>query len=116
MPTQCDPSLIAFAPVVARAAVAPFDGGRMTSEASVMLLAHAGHTIGLTRLLTSYFADPRGKIVAQASGSTATMRQVASTARSARPTPLTVPPVPTPATKASTPNAATISGAPSPMK
>ena len=40
MQTECSADLFGFAPVEGRKVVAAFDGGRMTSEAGALLLAH----------------------------------------------------------------------------
>ena len=51
MPTECSPTLFEFARVESRAVVALFDGGRITSDAGVLLLGATDRVIGLTRRL-----------------------------------------------------------------
>jgi hypothetical protein len=59
MPTDCTPALFEFEPVESRAVVAAFDGGSVTSDAGVLLLARADRKLGLTRRLAACFRDDR---------------------------------------------------------
>jgi hypothetical protein len=46
-------------PAVARKKVTPFDGGRLTSDGGVLLLAQAERAMGICRRLAACIADPR---------------------------------------------------------
>src|SRR4051812_32213832 len=59
MPTECSPTLFAFAPVEGRAVVAGFDGGAITSNAGALLLGATVQAIGLVRRFAGCFRDAR---------------------------------------------------------
>src|SRR3954447_13135983 len=59
MPTQCNPSLFAFAPAEGRPVVVSFDGGAITSDAGALLLGAPDRVLGLTRRLAACFKDSR---------------------------------------------------------
>jgi Transposase DDE domain group 1 len=59
MPTECSAELFGFEPVGSRAVVAGFDGGAVTSDAGVLLLARTNRAIGLTRRFAACFRDGR---------------------------------------------------------
>jgi hypothetical protein len=59
MPTECNSSLFAFAPVEGRAVVAAFDGGAITSDAGALLLGATDRAIGLVGRFAACFADQR---------------------------------------------------------
>jgi hypothetical protein len=59
MQTECSTELFAFAPVEARAVVAGFDGGTLTSDAGALLLGATDQVIGLTRRFAACFHDAR---------------------------------------------------------
>jgi hypothetical protein len=59
MQTECSAELFEFEPVERRAVVAGFDGGVVTSDAGVLLLARADRAIGLTRRFSGCFRDER---------------------------------------------------------
>jgi Transposase DDE domain group 1 len=59
MQTECNAAPFEFEPVESRAVVAAFDGGAVTSDAGVLLLARADRAIGLTRRLAGCFRDDR---------------------------------------------------------
>ena len=59
MPTECSPTLFAFAPVEGRAVVAGFDGGAITSNAGAPLLGATDRAIGLVRRFATCFRDAR---------------------------------------------------------
>src|SRR3954454_7368039 len=50
----------AFPPVQRKKVVAAFDGGRLTSDGGVMLLAAAERRLGIADRLAALIADPRG--------------------------------------------------------
>src|SRR3712207_8633779 len=59
MPTECSPTLVAFAPVENRRVVAGFDGGAITSNAGALLLGATYRAIGLVRRFAACFRDAR---------------------------------------------------------
>jgi hypothetical protein len=59
MPTECSPTLLAFAPVEGRAVVAGFGGGAITSNAGALLLGATDRAIGLVRRFAACFQDAR---------------------------------------------------------
>lgn len=59
MQTECNADLFGFARVDARAVVAAFDGGRMTSDAGALLLGAADRAIGLIARFSGCFTDRR---------------------------------------------------------
>ena len=59
MPTECSPTLFAFAPVEGRAVVAGFDGGAITPNAGALLLGATDRAIGLVRRFAACFRDAR---------------------------------------------------------
>jgi Transposase DDE domain group 1 len=59
MPTECSPTLFAFAPVETRRVVAGFDGGAITSDAGALLLGVTDRAIGLVRRFAGCFRDAR---------------------------------------------------------
>jgi hypothetical protein len=59
MPTECNPELLAFAPVEGRRVVAAFDGGTITSDAGALLLGETDRAIRLTERFASCFTDTR---------------------------------------------------------
>jgi hypothetical protein len=59
MPTECSPTLFAFAPVEGRAVVAGFDGGAITSNAGALLLGATDRAIGLVGRFATCFRDAR---------------------------------------------------------
>ena len=60
-PAECNDSAARFSfPAVARKKVtAAFDGGRLTSDGGVLLLAQAERELGLCAQLATCIADPR---------------------------------------------------------
>jgi hypothetical protein len=59
MRTDCSSDLFGFAPVEGRRVEAAFDGGRMTSDAGVLLLGRADRRLGLLRRFAACFVDGR---------------------------------------------------------
>src|SRR5689334_12874070 len=59
MQTECSAELFEFEPVEGRSVVAAFDGGAVTSDAGVLLLAKADRKLGLTGRLAACFRDDR---------------------------------------------------------
>jgi len=59
MQTECTPDLFGFEPAEGRAVVAAFDGGRVTSDAGVLLLARTDRAIGMARRFAACFRDGR---------------------------------------------------------
>ena len=59
MPTECNADLFGFEPAEGRAVVAAFDGGRVTSDAGVLLLARTDRAIGMARRFAACFRDGR---------------------------------------------------------
>ena len=59
MQAECIADLFGFAPVEGRAVVAAFDGGRVTSDAGVLLLARTDRAIGMARRFAACFRDGR---------------------------------------------------------
>lgn len=59
MPTECSNELLQFPDVEKRAVVAGFDGGKITSDAGILLLGEADRVIGLTKRLAGCFTDTR---------------------------------------------------------
>jgi len=59
MQTECTPNLFDFEPVEGRRVEAAFDGGAVTSDAGVLLLAKADQSIGLLRRFAACFGDGR---------------------------------------------------------
>jgi hypothetical protein len=59
MPTECSNELLQFPDVEKRAVVAGFDGGKITSDAGILLLGQADRVIGLTKRLAGCFTDAR---------------------------------------------------------
>jgi hypothetical protein len=59
MPTECSPTLFAFAPVEGRTVVAGFDGGAITSNAGALLLGATDRAIGLVGRFATCFRDAR---------------------------------------------------------
>jgi hypothetical protein len=59
MPTECSPELFAFEPVEGRRVEAAFDGGTVSSDAGVLLLAKADRAIGLLGRFAACFHDTR---------------------------------------------------------
>jgi hypothetical protein len=59
MPTECSAERFGFEPVAGRAVVAAFDGGAVTSDAGVLLLARTDRAIGLVRRFAECFRDGR---------------------------------------------------------
>ena len=59
MPTECSAELFEFGTVEARAVVASFDGGAVTSDAGALLLGAADRAIDLMRRLAGCFTDRR---------------------------------------------------------
>jgi hypothetical protein len=59
MPTECSPTLFAFAPVEGRTVVAGFDGGAITSNAGALLLGATDRAIRLVRRFAACFRDVR---------------------------------------------------------
>jgi hypothetical protein len=59
MPTECSPTRFDFAAVEARAVVAGFDGGAITSDAGALLLGATDRAIGLVRRFAHCFRDAR---------------------------------------------------------
>ena len=57
MQTECSADLFGFARVEARAVVAAFDGGTITSDAGALLLGAADRTIGLIDRFAGCFLD-----------------------------------------------------------
>lgn len=61
MQTECSADLFGFARVEARAVVAAFDGGTITSDAGALLLGAADRTIGLIDRFAGCFLDSRAQ-------------------------------------------------------
>jgi len=59
MPTECSADLFGFARVDARAVVAAFDGGAMTSDAGALLLGAADRAVRLIDRFAGCFTDHR---------------------------------------------------------
>src|SRR5512132_1663709 len=59
MPTECTPESFDFGTVEGRKIVAAFDGGRVTSDAGVLLLGATDKAIGLIERLATCFRDHR---------------------------------------------------------
>jgi hypothetical protein len=59
MPTQCNAEQLEFANVERRRVVAAFDGGRISSQAGVLLLQRADERLGLLDRLAQCFRDAR---------------------------------------------------------
>ena len=76
MPTECNPSLFAFARVESRAVVASFDGGRLTSDAGALLLGATDRVIGLVRRFACCFSDARDPDLIEHSVETLVMQRV----------------------------------------
>src|SRR6266704_2776392 len=56
--TQLQPALLHLAPVGAKAVDLDFDGGRLSSDAGVVLLKDIDDQLGLTRALAAVLSDP----------------------------------------------------------
>jgi DDE family transposase len=61
MQTECSADLFGSARVEARAVVAGFDGGKMTSDAGAMLLGATGRVIRLIERFADCFTDHRAQ-------------------------------------------------------
>src|SRR5918993_161464 len=59
MPAQCSPEQLHVAPVEARAVVAAFEGGAITSDAGALLLGATDRAIGLVKRFAACFQDAR---------------------------------------------------------
>ena len=59
MPTDCNPTLLQFAPVDRREVVAGFDGGSISSDAGALLLGATDRAIRLTHRFAQCFNDAR---------------------------------------------------------
>jgi hypothetical protein len=59
MRTDCSADLFGFEPVEGRRLESAFDGGRMTSDAGVLLLGRADRRLGLLRRFAGCFVDSR---------------------------------------------------------
>src|SRR3989454_9894824 len=57
--TQLQPALLHLAPVGGKAVDLDFDGGRLSSDAGVVLLKDIDDQLGLTRDLAAVLSDPR---------------------------------------------------------
>src|SRR5215813_1807722 len=57
--TQLQPALLHLAPVGAKTVDLDFDGGRLSSDAGVVLLKDIDDQLGLTRALSAVLSDPR---------------------------------------------------------
>src|SRR5262252_3323001 len=57
--TQLQPALLHLAPVGAKTVDLDFDGGRLSSDAGVVLLKDIDDQLGLTRHLAAMLSDPR---------------------------------------------------------
>ena len=57
--TQLQPALLHLAPVEAKAVDLDFDGGRLSSDAGVILRKDLDDQLGLTRAVAAVLADPR---------------------------------------------------------
>ena len=57
--TECNSTPIRFAPVGRRQVVADFDGGRLTSDAGVLLLREVDRQVGLIDAINDCLPDPR---------------------------------------------------------
>jgi hypothetical protein len=76
MPTECNPSLFAFAPAESRSVVASFDGGAITSDAGALLLGATDRVLGLTRRLAACFKDSRNPAYTEHAVETLVMQRV----------------------------------------
>lgn len=59
MPTECSADLFGFEPVEGRRIEAAFDGGRLTSDAGVLLLSRTARALGLLDRFARCFVDRR---------------------------------------------------------
>jgi len=59
MPTECSNEVFQFPDVEKKAVVAGFDGGKITSDAGILLLGQADRVIGMTKRLAGCFTDTR---------------------------------------------------------
>jgi hypothetical protein len=59
MRTECSNELLQFPDVEKKAVVAGFDGGKITSDAGMLLLGQADRAIGMTQRLVECFTDTR---------------------------------------------------------
>jgi len=57
--TECNSTPIRFAPVGRRQVVADFDGGRLTSDAGVLLRREVDRQVGLIDAINDCLPDPR---------------------------------------------------------
>ena len=57
--TQLPPAPLHLAPVETKAVELDFDGGRLSSDAGVVLLKDIDDQLGLTRALAAVLSDPR---------------------------------------------------------
>jgi len=80
MPTECNPSLLNFAPVESRSVVASFDGGGITSDAGALLLGATDRVLSLTRRLASCFEDSRNPVFTEHAIQTLVMQRIAGIA------------------------------------
>jgi len=76
MPTECNPSLFELARVEARAVVAGFDGGRITSDAGALLLGATDRVLGLTRRIAACFRDSRDPAYSEHTVDTLVMQRI----------------------------------------
>jgi hypothetical protein len=76
MPTDCNPTLFAFAPVEGREVVAAFDGGKITSDAGALLLGRTDQAIRLSERFADCFTDERTPELVEHSVETMVMQRV----------------------------------------
>jgi hypothetical protein len=76
MPTRCNPKRFEFARAEGRPAVASFDGGAVTSDAGVLLLAATERVLALTRRLAAGFKDSRNAAYTEHAVETLVMQRI----------------------------------------
>ena len=59
MATQLQPAPLLLAPVGTKAVTLDFDGGRLSSDAGLVLLKDPDEPLGFTRALAAVLSDPR---------------------------------------------------------
>jgi len=80
MPTECNPTLLDFAPAAGRKVVARFDGGAITSDAGALLVGATEKVLGLTCRLAACFKDHRDPDLIEHSVTTLLMQRITAIA------------------------------------